>query len=49
LELIRSHRGTAGAQIRGEPRNEAAKFVAMVADLNSDDSDLVAAQQLYIS
>jgi hypothetical protein len=49
LDVIRSRRGTAGAQIRGEPGNEAAKFVAMVGRSELGRQRLGRRPQLYIS
>src|SRR2546426_5844349 len=49
LDVIRSRRGTAGAQIRGEPRNEAAKFVAIVGRSELGRLGLGACAQPYIS
>src|SRR5712692_3672127 len=49
LDVIRSRRGTAGAQIRGEPRNEAAKFVAIVGRSELGRQGLGACAQPYIS
>ena len=48
LDLICGHRGTAGAQIRGEPRNEAAKSLALVGRSELGRQGLGACAQLYI-
>src|SRR5207302_3264960 len=49
FDVIRSRRVTAGAQIRGEPRNKAAKFIAMVGRSELGRQGLGACAQLYIS
>jgi len=48
LDVFRSRRVTDGAQIRGEPRNEAAKFVAVVGRSELGRQGLVRAHS-YIS
>jgi hypothetical protein len=49
LDVIRSCRGTAGAQILGEPRIEVAKFVATVGRSELGRQGPGAGAQLYIS
>ena len=49
LNVIRGLRGTDGAQIPGEPRNEAAKLLAMIGRSELGRQGLHACAQLHIS